>query len=394
VGCVSRREVNQCYSGWVNLCLGDVNIQVWTSVFRRCSEMEKRFTVESKSFAFAVLDGASVLRVVEKRNKVLGEVVLSTQCANWLVSTLEVLLGIPEEQEFVKSFREGSKVLIARRGGNRAGRFLETTIFGLGGRKGFIIIPEGRGGWGWQKFSSELSKAVNFLFVTMGSGLGSSSSSTKKDAKVLGPSLGLASKWTGLSFAEVLCSIPTTAVKKLPFMGGLRSGLKASSEEAGALVPLPAPTHAEQVLSSAVGCIDLESHPPDPLVKDRSLDSLGKKSPPRSNLNFKCSIMRMWSKLVNDLKVVLGRAIRKFLGRLVGSGLGRKRYGFRLARLLPKPKAHLSTKPGVSPSLAPSRPEPSSSTVPGALPVASSSSSSLWFILLQGVWRLFRQGRV
>jgi len=49
-------------------------------------------------------------------------------------------MGIPEDQEFVKSFREGSKILIARRDGNRTGHFLEATVFGLGGRKGFIII--------------------------------------------------------------------------------------------------------------------------------------------------------------------------------------------------------------------------------------------------------------
>jgi hypothetical protein len=177
----------------------------------------------------------------------------------------------------------------------------------------------GRGGWGWQKFSGELRKAVDFLSATVGSGQGSSSSSTKKDAKVLGSSLslglGLASKWTGPSFAEVLCSVPTSAVNKFPLVGELRSGLRALSEEPSALDPLPGPTHVEQVLSSAVGC------PHDPLVKDRCLDSLGKKPPPRSNLNFH-SMMRTWSKLVNGLKVVLGRAIRNCLGRLVGYGLG------------------------------------------------------------------------
>jgi hypothetical protein len=94
--------------------------------------------------------------VVEKRIFFLGEVVLSAQCFDWLALALEVLMGISEDQEFVKSFREGSKILIARRGGNRTGRFLEVTIFGLGGWKGFIIILEGRGGWGWQKFFGEL----------------------------------------------------------------------------------------------------------------------------------------------------------------------------------------------------------------------------------------------
>jgi hypothetical protein len=275
-------------------------------------------------------------------------------------------MGIPEDQEFVKSFREGSKILIARRGGNRTGRFLEATVFGLGSWKGFIIIPEGRGGWGWQKFSGELCKAVDFLFATVGSRQGSSSSSTKKDVKVLRPSLGLASKWTGPSFAEVLCSVPTFAVNKLPLVGELRSGLRASPEELG--VPIPAPTHAEQVLSSAVGC------PHNPLVKDRSLDSMGKKPPPHSNLNFERSMMRTWGKLVNGLKVVLGRTIRSCLGRLVGSVLGRKCSGFCLARLLPKPKAHSAIEPSTPSFPGPSRPEPSSSAVLGALMVGSSSS--------------------
>jgi hypothetical protein len=269
-------------------------------------------------------------------------------------------MGIPEDQEFVKSFREGSKILIARRGGNRTRHFLEATVFGLGSRKGFVIIPEGRGGWGWQKFSGELRKTVDFLSATVGSRQGSPSSSIKKDAKVLGPSLGLASKWTGPSFAEMLCSVPTSAVNKLPLVGELRSRMRASSEEPGALDPLPVPTHVEQVLSSTVGC------PHDPLVKDRSLDSLGKKPSPRSNSNFERSMLRTWSKLVNGLKVVLGR--------LVGSGLGRKRSDFRLAQLLPKPKAHSAIEPGTPPFPASSWPELSSSAVPGALLVGSFSS--------------------
>jgi len=123
-----------------------------------------------------------------------------------------------------------------------------------------------------------LSKVVDFLSATVGTRLGSSSSSTKKDTKDLGPRLGLASKWMGPSFAEVLCSVPSTAVKKLPFMGAHRSGLRASSKEPDALVPLPATSHAEQVLSSAVGCFATESRPSDPLVNDRSLGSLGKEA--------------------------------------------------------------------------------------------------------------------
>jgi hypothetical protein len=95
-----------------------------------------------------------------------------------------VLLGLLEEQEIVKSFREGLKLLIARRGGNKDGRFLEVSSFGLGGRKGFIVIPEGRGGWGWIKFSDELRKVVDFLSGPVGSGSGSSPSLEKKELRL------------------------------------------------------------------------------------------------------------------------------------------------------------------------------------------------------------------
>jgi len=69
--------------------------------------MERRFLVESKSFVLSVLEGASVLRVEEKRQGFFGAVILSSQCSAWLVSTMEMLLGFPREQEFIKSYREG-----------------------------------------------------------------------------------------------------------------------------------------------------------------------------------------------------------------------------------------------------------------------------------------------
>jgi len=186
LGCDSRRGVCQRALGLGGSFSGDVIFGlVWSSVLRGCCEMDKKFLVESKSFAFSVLAGASALRVEEKRKNFLGVVILNSQSSEWLASLLEGLLGLPEEQEIVKSFREGSKLLIARRGGNKDGRFLEVSSFGLGGRKGFIVIPEGRGGWGWIKFSDELRKVVVFLSGPLGSGSGSSSSSEKKEVKAV-----------------------------------------------------------------------------------------------------------------------------------------------------------------------------------------------------------------
>jgi hypothetical protein len=189
-----------------------------------CFEMEKSFIVELKTFVFSVLNGVSVLRVEEKRKSFFGELILSTQCSEWLASMLEILLGFSEDQDFIKSFRERSKVLIARRGGNQAGRFLEAAAFGMGGRKGFILIPKGRGGWGWCKFFGELRMAIEFLSATVGCGLGSSSA---KDGKDEGSRSGLAPFWTGPSFVEVLRSDSISAVKPLPIVGGRHSRRRA-----------------------------------------------------------------------------------------------------------------------------------------------------------------------
>jgi hypothetical protein len=184
---------------------------------------------------------------------------------------LEVLLGFSEEQDFVKSFKEGSKVLIARRGGNKAGRFLEATTFWLGGQKGSILIPEGRGGWGWLKFSDELRKVVDFLSVLVGCGLGSSSTSEKKAVKDVRPIMGLAPKWTGPFFVEVLRSDSTTVAKTMPIVGDGRSWLRASLAKPCELDLLLAVWHAEVDPRSAVDCFSLESHPLDLLDKDQNV---------------------------------------------------------------------------------------------------------------------------
>jgi hypothetical protein len=36
-------------------------------------------------------------------------------------------------EDFIKSYREGSNVTIVRRGGNRFGRFLEVSVYAMGG---------------------------------------------------------------------------------------------------------------------------------------------------------------------------------------------------------------------------------------------------------------------
>jgi hypothetical protein len=101
-------------------------VTVWLLFVRKCDhslgrplgfwvffEMELSFIVESKTFVFSVLEGASTQRVGEKRKSFSDEIFISSPCSEWLASTLELLVDIPKDQDFIKSFREGSRVLIA-----------------------------------------------------------------------------------------------------------------------------------------------------------------------------------------------------------------------------------------------------------------------------------------
>jgi hypothetical protein len=120
---------------------------------RMCLEMESRFFVEAKTFVFSVVDGKSDLWVEERRKGFSGAVCLGSLCIVWLVSKMEWVLRNTGVEDFVESFREGSKAVIVRRGRNKAGRFLEVAVYAKGGRKGMVLFPEGRAGWGWSRVS-------------------------------------------------------------------------------------------------------------------------------------------------------------------------------------------------------------------------------------------------
>jgi len=119
--------------------------------------MENCFFVEAKSFIFSVVEGSFELRVVEKRKGFSGWIWLGTECVAWLLSMVEEVLQHLGFEDFVKSFSEGSKVTIVRRGGNSSGRFLEVAVFAVGGRRRMIVFPEGHDGLVWGRVSGELS---------------------------------------------------------------------------------------------------------------------------------------------------------------------------------------------------------------------------------------------
>jgi hypothetical protein len=118
------------------------------------AEMERRFSIEAKSFRFSTKDGSSLFWLEERRKKFVGYIFVSPQCSSWLIDTVEAACMVKEN--IAKSFREGDKALMVHGGDNKAGRFLEVAVFAEGGRKGGLWLPEGRDGRGWRRFADEL----------------------------------------------------------------------------------------------------------------------------------------------------------------------------------------------------------------------------------------------
>jgi hypothetical protein len=94
---------------------------------------------------------------------------------------------------------------------------LEQAVYAVGGWRGFILLLEGRGGWGWNRVTDELCKVLVFLETTSGSSpVGVLSPVEKKDGKEgLGgacPTLGGAFP----SFTEVVRSKGLVKLQILP----------------------------------------------------------------------------------------------------------------------------------------------------------------------------------
>jgi hypothetical protein len=176
----------------------------------------RRFFVEAKSFELSVGEGASVLRLEEKRKGLSNVLCLGLLGVGWLASTVENLVAELGSKVFAKSFREGPKKFIAQRNSNSFGRFLEVVMYLEGGRRSRIVIPEGRKGFGWRRFADELSKVKVVLEDLMGSVAG------RMESPWFAP-LTKGKRW-GLeadavpSFAEVVRTVVPSTDKKRPEM--------------------------------------------------------------------------------------------------------------------------------------------------------------------------------
>jgi len=301
--------------------------------------MERRFSVEAKTFLFSVEDGKCGVRMEERRKGFLGVVRLGLQCIAWvLVAVKEALLSQGTE-DFVKSFREEAKAWIVRIGNNKDGRFLELAVDAEGGRRWLILFPEGRGVQGWNRVAKELGKVLVFLDTSSGSSPVSVLSLVERKDGMEGSG----GAWHSLggafpSFAEVVRSegpvkmrCPPIERRELDFIPTVRL---ADSEE----------------VRLALDSSELEK---EPLGKDRLLilqrqQSKGRPACLCSAQGILESMrkplphlkLRMWGNLLVRLVV---RAVDSLLGRSSGLGLGFRpnlRFkGFCMGRVLAKSKA-------------------------------------------------------
>jgi hypothetical protein len=107
-------------------------------------------------FLLSVFPSKIEMRLEERRKGFIGSFFLSLHCSDWPVDTMEAVSLSLGEEDFAKSFREKSKVLMVHKGWNKSGRFLVATVFAEGGRKGGIWFPEDCEGWGWRRIVGEL----------------------------------------------------------------------------------------------------------------------------------------------------------------------------------------------------------------------------------------------
>jgi hypothetical protein len=179
----------------------------------RQAGMERRFSIEAKSFCFSARDGFSDFRLEERRKNFVGFIFTSSLCASWLVETVEAACQVKED--VARSYREGDKVLMVHGGANKAGRFLEVSEYAEGGRKGVLWLPEGRFGRGWRRFAGEL----RLMLVPSDDKVGSKVSEPRLVSRVqLAPSkhagVGVSAGCTkDRSFVEVLQSKPQVVLE-------------------------------------------------------------------------------------------------------------------------------------------------------------------------------------
>ena len=85
---------------------------------------------------------------------------MGKESAKHLLAIVEDLMSNTTPSNFARTFKDGEKVFILQLGSNAHGSFLMISELIHSRRKGFLVVPEGKSGSGWQGFGFHLRKAI------------------------------------------------------------------------------------------------------------------------------------------------------------------------------------------------------------------------------------------
>jgi hypothetical protein len=124
------------------------------------------FYVESKSYELRLGDGSRNIKLTEWGRMNLSTVFMGEVRLVWLLKMMNELVLETTGIGACRDHRMGGSVMFLQKRKNKYGKFMELTEYGRGGRRSFVVIPEGREGQGWKHCIVQLVRLVNYMNQT------------------------------------------------------------------------------------------------------------------------------------------------------------------------------------------------------------------------------------
>ena len=121
------------------------------------------FYVESKSYELRLGDGSRNIKLMEWGRLNLSMLFLGDVRLVWLLKMMQELVLETTGIGACRDHRMGSLVKFLQKRMNKYGKFVEITEYGRGGRRSFVVIPEGREGQGWKHCIVYLGCLVTYM---------------------------------------------------------------------------------------------------------------------------------------------------------------------------------------------------------------------------------------
>jgi hypothetical protein len=206
-----------------------------------------KWKVESKDFELLVKDGANGARFFERNGKRQRSIFLLKDELAWLDRKGEELVKGDHVEVFWDQARAGYPRIMAQKLSNRNGNFLEIEEYDGRGRRGSVIIPEGRYGQGWERLKVHVSRANASLRVLRKVRESAMVTGRRSFAEVVGLSQNQSEECFN-AYSEPIARIPLW-LKECNDKTGAGVGCSEKSKKAGTgLFPVMVPWGSKKVL--------------------------------------------------------------------------------------------------------------------------------------------------